>query len=147
MNLNHYSYFASNDFKEYEFYSIGPKGRIKKVVLFTKIVGESTFYNLAFGDIDPDTGLVDDMAVTNNNDRDQVLATVANTINDFSDRYGNHFIYAEGSTLARTRLYQMSISALWEEISLNFEVYGFKDSAWHKFQKNVNYEAFFVKRK
>jgi hypothetical protein len=29
----------------------------------------------------------------------------------------------------------------------NFDVYGFNDGEWHKFQKNVNYEAFFVKRK
>jgi hypothetical protein len=147
MNLDRYTYFASNDFKDYEFYSTGPKGRIKKSVLFTRIVAESTFYNLAFGDIDPDTDLLDDTVVTDNNDRDLVLATVASTINNFSDRYGNHFIYAEGSTAARTRLYQISISALWEEIRLNFDVYGFKDGEWHKFQKNVNYEAFFVKRK
>ena len=147
MNLDHYSYFASNDFKDYEFYSIGPKGRIKKVVLFTRVVRESTFYNLAFGDIDPDTGLLDDTVVTDNNDRDLVLATVANTINDFCDRYGNHFIYAEGSTPARTRLYQISISALWDEISLNFDVYGFSDGEWRRFEKNVNYAAFFVKRK
>ena len=147
MNLDHYSYFAANDFKDYEFYSIGPKGRIKKVVLFTRVVAESTFYNLAFGDIDPATGLLDDTVVTDNNDRDLVLATVANTINDFCDRHGNYFIYAEGSTAARTRLYQISIAVLWEEIRLNFDIYGFKDGAWHKFQKNVNYEAFFVKRK
>jgi uncharacterized protein DUF6934 len=147
MNLDHYAYFTTNDFKDYEFYSIGPKGRIKKTVLFTRVVAESTFYNLAFGDIDPDTGLLDDTVITDNNDRDLVLATVANTINDFSEHYGNHFIYAEGSTPSRTRLYQISIAALWEEISLNFDVYGFKDSKWHKFQKNVNYEAFFVKRK
>ena len=36
---------------------------------------------------------------------------------------------------------------LWEQISLNFDVYGFKDGGWHPFQKNVNYEAFLVKRK
>jgi len=147
MNLKHYSYFTSNDFKDYEFYSEGPKGRIKKVVLFTRVLGESTFYNLAFGDIDPDTGLLDDTVVTDNDDRDLVLATVANTINTFCDRYGNHFIYAEGSTPARTRLYQISISALWEQISLDFDVYGFNDGEWRNFQKNVNYEAFFVKRK
>jgi len=147
MNLDHYSYFTSNDFKNYEFYSIGPKGRIKKAVLFTRVVSESTFYNLAFGDVDPNTALLDDTVVTNNNDRDLVLATVANTINDFSDRYGNYFIYAEGSTPARTRLYQIGIASLWEQIDINFNVYGFKDGEWLRFEKNVNYEAFFVKRK
>jgi len=52
MNLEHYTYFASNDFKDCEFYSEGPKGRIRKAVRFTKISDEGpAFYNLGFGDI------------------------------------------------------------------------------------------------
>src|SRR5476651_2083907 len=104
MNLPHYNYFT-NDFKEYEFYSIGPKGKIKKIVKFQKIQDEPLVYNLAFGDQDPETGLINDSIKTNNEDRDIVLATVANTINDFSDHYGNHYVYAIGSTPVRTRLY------------------------------------------
>jgi hypothetical protein len=75
-----------------------------------------------------------------------VLATVANTINVFCDHYGEHFIYVEGSTLSRTRLYQIGINRLWEEIKKDFKVWGYKDGDWQDFKSNVNYEAFLVKR-
>jgi hypothetical protein len=148
MNLERYPYLAKNDFQDYEFYSDGPNGRIKKAVRFTKINDdEPVFYNLGFGDISEETDVIDDSIVSNNNDRDIVLGTVAKTIIDFTNIHGNHYIFATGSTRARTRLYQMGISRLWNEISIDFEVLGFKDGDWELFQKNVNYEAFLVKRK
>jgi len=149
MNLNRYDYFNSNNYQDYEFYSEGPQGRIKKVVQYTKIPNAyPPAYNLAFGDPDPDTGELDDTAISNNHDRDIVLATVANTITEFCNHYGNHYIYAKGSTPSRTRLYQMGITGLWEEISAVFEVYGLKDNVWWRFTPNhINYEAFLVKRK
>jgi hypothetical protein len=147
MNLERYVYFASNDFQDYEFYSNGPNGKIRKVIMYTKIQDNPAMYNLAFGDADADTGVVYDNVISNNQDRDVVLSTVANTINEFSDRYGNHWIFATGSTPSRTRLYQMGIARLWKEISMDFDVYGDKNGNWQPFQKNVNYKAFLVKRK
>ncbi|MDB4873096.1 MAG: hypothetical protein JWL97_4100 [Gemmatimonadales bacterium] len=147
MNLSHYTYFARNNFKEYEFYSEGPKGRIKKVVMFTKMQDDLAIYNLAFGDEDPETGVVSDLVTTDNKDTAMVLATVANTILDFCDRYGDHYIYARGSTIARTRLYQIGISSLLNEISMDFDIIGSKNGILHEFQRNVNYDAFLVKRK
>jgi hypothetical protein len=145
MNLERYHYIISNDYQKYVFYSDGPKGRIKKVVTYTKLLDEPVTYNLGFGD-ESVAGIVDDAVVSNNEDRDMVLATVASTINLFCDYYGNHFIYAEGRTPVRTRLYQMGISRLWEEISRNFQILGFINDDWEDFQNNVNYEAFLVKR-
>jgi hypothetical protein len=146
MNLPHYNYLT-NDFQEYEFCSVGPKGSIKKIVRFQKLQEDPLIYNLAFGDHDAETGEVNDAITTNNEDRDIVLATVANTINDFCDHYGNHFVYATGSTPVRTRLYQMGINGLIDEISAGFEVYGILGDSAHPFEKNVNYEAFLVKRR
>ena len=103
-------------------------------------------YNLAFGDENA-VGVVDDAVVSNNKDTDMILATVASTINLFCDNFGNHFIYAEGRTPVRTRLYQMGISRNWEEINENFQVLGFVNDDWEDFRNNVNYEAFLVKRK
>ncbi|WP_425373690.1 DUF6934 family protein [Mucilaginibacter celer] len=68
MNLQRYEYFSS-DYKAYQFYSEGPKGRIKKVVTFFKIQNDPIVYNLAFGDEDSQTGVVSDTIVTNNNDK------------------------------------------------------------------------------
>ncbi|WP_245446973.1 DUF6934 family protein [Mucilaginibacter celer] len=75
--------------------------------------------------------------------KNMVLAIVANTINDFCDHFGNHLIYAEGSTPARTRLYQIGISGLLDELIKDFDVYGVKNAEVYKFRKDVNYEAFF----
>jgi hypothetical protein len=149
MNLEHYQYFNSNEYTDYEFYSEGPKGRISKMVTFTRIPNTTPpVYNLAFGDLNPDTGELDDTVISNNQDRDIVLATVANTIAEFCDHYGNHYIYAKGSTLSRTRLYQMGIAGLWKEISTDFEVYGLKDNVWRDYEPySINYDAFLVKRK
>ncbi|WP_184549317.1 DUF6934 family protein [Mucilaginibacter sp. FT3.2] len=148
MNLERYNYFT-NDYQAYEFYSEGPKGRIRKLVIFTKIPDtDPPIYNLAFGDAHPVTGILDDGVISNNQDRDIVLATVANTIATFCDHYGNHYIYAEGSTASRTRLYQMGIAGLWEEINTDFEVYGLKGIDWREFKPyGINYDAFLVKRK
>ena len=41
----------------------------------------------------------------------------------------------------------MSIAGLLEEISVDFEVYGVIEHIACPFQKNVNYEAFLVKKK
>ncbi len=147
MNLERYTYSASNDFQRYSFYSEGPKGKIKKTVVYSKIQEGPVIYNLAFGDEDPVTGQINDNTTTNNEDRDIVLATVANTINAFTDRYGNHFIFAKGSTPSRTRLYQMSIARLLDEISIDFDVFGVIGDNVSWFERNVNYDAFLIKRK
>ena len=146
MNLPHYNYLTS-DFQAYEFYSEGPKGQIKKVVTFSRIRDAPPTYNLTLVDVNSITGLTSDLVVSDNGDRDVILATVAYTVKDFSAHYGNHFVYAEGSTPVRTRLYQMGIAGLLEEISVDFDVYGVIEHIASPFQKNVNYDAFLVKRK
>lgn len=65
MYLPRYIYKTDN-FLDYEFISIGPNGAIKKVIRFTQLDKEA--YNLAFGDLDFETGEIDDLSVTNNND-------------------------------------------------------------------------------
>ncbi len=147
MNLEHYEYQNEEDSQEYSFFSNGPRGKIKKLVVFSMVRNEPPMYNLAFGDVDSETGEINDKVNSNNKDRDIVLATVANTINDFSDHHGNHYVFAIGSTPARTRLYQMGIAGLLDEIQNDFELWGYKDGDWHDFQRSVNYEAFLVKRK
>ena len=52
MNLDRYPFFTS-DYQDYEFFSEGPKGRIKKVVKFMKAQDDPIIFNLAFGDEDP----------------------------------------------------------------------------------------------
>ncbi len=90
---------------------------------------------------------MDDLAVSNNHDRDKVLATIALIVLDFTSRYRDIGIYAQGSTSARTRLYQMGIAGSLDKITPLLTIYGYINSEWQLFQKNVNYKAFWAVRK
>lgn len=110
-------------------------------------VGLHNVYNLAFGDKNPLTGEIDDEVISNNGDRDKVLATVAATVYAFTDLYSDARIYATGSTKARTRLYRMGISQFLDEIARDFVVLGELDGRWKMFKPNVEYIGFLVLRK
>ena len=146
MNIKCYTYYAANDYKDYLFYSDGPNGQIKKLVVYEKISHVPLVYNLAFGDEDPGTGFLLDRVKSSNEDRDIILATVAYTIGDFSDHYRKPMIHIVGNTIVKTRLYQMSISKIYDEICVAYTVQGYRDGAWEFFQKNVNYDAFVVQK-
>ena len=66
--------------------------------------------------------------ISNNQDAERVLATVASTVIDFTDHYPDVIIYAEGSTDSRTRRYQMGINKYWSEIDPIFEVFGLMEN-------------------
>jgi hypothetical protein len=148
MQLETYSFIKRPASYYYEFYSNGPNGNIKKVVEFYKLEEyEEEVYNLAFGDWDDKDQHFDDLAITNNSDRDKVLATVAATVFEFMEDHPRAIILAWGSTKSRTRLYQMGIARLWDQISLLFEIQGNINSTWQPFQKGVNFDAFLLKAK
>lgn len=136
MQLPRYSYRTNNNFLDYEFGSIGPKGHIKKVVRYTEI--RKNIFNPGFGDLDEETG---EISVTNNNDSRKVLATVASTIQDFTLQYQDAWIIAKGSIPSRTRLYRMGISNHWQEINNEFEVFGLKEDEWQPFELRKEYDA------
>ncbi|WEK19304.1 MAG: hypothetical protein P0Y49_21240 [Candidatus Pedobacter colombiensis] len=124
------------------------KGNVKKAVEYTSVeINGQKFYNLGFGDLNDATGKFDDLSISNNGDRDKVLATVAATVLDFVNYVPGALIFAEGSTPTRTRLYQMALMTNLEDISKVLEVYGLIKDQWYPFEKNVNYEAFMALRK
>ena len=142
-----YDVKTAPDLTSFEFDSVGPKGTVSKVVRYTEINLRS-FYNLGFGDKDELTGFVSDLTVTNNNDSQKVLATVAATLYAFMEAYPDATVIATGSTEARTRLYRMGIANNLETIGADFEVLGLTaESEWEPFRKNTTYGAFLVTRK
>ena len=145
MYLPRYTYKINENLLDYEFISVGPRGAIIKVVRFTQI--STGIYNLAFGDLDAETGEINDIRVSNNNDMQKILATIATTVHDFTLQYPGVWLFMKGSTLSRTRLYRMGISNHWEEINMDFEIFGLKESTWEVFEKRENYEAFLIHRK
>lgn len=104
-----YTLKAEQDLTVFEFVSEGSKGRIPKLIVFME-TNLKDFYNLAFGDKDENTGKIDDSVVTNNNDTEKVLATVAAAVLAFTDKYPEAWVYATGSSTSRTRLYRMGIN-------------------------------------
>jgi hypothetical protein len=142
---NFYKVDTSQDFQTFEFESVGVKGSITKVVRFSEI-NVKGYYNLGFGDKDPITNFISDLSVSNNGDSQKVLATVATTLYVFTDQYPEVTVIITGSTDARTRLYRMGITNNLEEIEKDFEIMGLTETKWEKFQKNVVYRAFLVRR-
>ena len=149
MNLKKYKYSASDTFLDFEFESEGPKGKVRKIVRYSpQNAGGVTYFNLGFGDLNPKTGKIDDLAITNNRDREKILATIAATVLEFTEHFPDVMVYAKGSTAARTRLYQIGISANWKEIEALLHVFGYEQTkGWQPFQRNINFQAFLVKRK
>lgn len=149
MNQSRYEFQASEAFLDFEFLSNGPKGHIRKVIRFTPRNAEgTTYFNLGFGDWNDVERRIDDFSNSNNDDTQKVLATVAATVLDFTAAYPDMPVYAQGSTPARTRLYQMGISANLREIEPLLEIYALKkDGDWELFKKGTNYDAFMAWRK
>jgi hypothetical protein len=132
----------------FSFISEGPKGMIKKAIQFNKIHGEGDLYNLGFGDVDATNDLINDSARSNNNDVNKVLATVANALLIFSDKYPNAQIIARGNSAARTRLYMMKISGLLSEILIDFELWGsLNDQNWELYRGDQRYTSLLIRRR
>ena len=147
MGNERYGVKISNATMTFDFISEGPRGSIKKRVEY-KQMGENQVYNLAFGDVIEETNVLDDKVISDNKDSKKVLTTVASTIYTFIGKYPNAVVYAEGSNLARTRLYRIGISNNLEELTEQFDVYGFLDNiGWVEYEKNKDYSAFYVIKK
>ena len=107
MSLDQYELKSNPNSLSFEFYSEGPKGRIKKVIQFNKLnVAGETIYNLGFGDFNSKTEKIDDLVVSNNKDRDKILATVASSVLTFFEQY----------------LVGVVVAASWENFCYGFRV-------------------------
>jgi len=146
MNYEIYEGFAvAEDYSQFDFVSHGKKGPICKRVAFTMTEMDNIF-NLAFGDVG-ENGEFDDLRISDNGDRNKILATVVNIITSYTDRYPGRWILFQGSTESRTRLYRMAIGLNLEELSVKFEIYTFEEDKLVLFCKNMNVNAFLIMRK
>lgn len=60
------------------------------------------------------------LAVSDNGDTEKVLATVTDALYVFFDKHPTSYVYATGSTKARTRLYRMGITRFHDEMQNDF---------------------------
>lgn len=137
----------ANDLRIFEFVSIGKYGSIPKRIAFIPTELPEV-YNLAFGDIN-ENDEIDDYSISDNGDRNKILATIARVIELYTDRYPERYIYFCGSTKERTRLYRMAVSINQDELSEKFEIFAEVDysTEFLPFQKNMQISAFLIKRK
>ena len=146
MKLERYNLKAEDSLMIFDFTSTGPKGNIPKLIVFSD-TNLKDLYNLAFGDKDLETGDINDLAISNNGDSEKILSTVVGAVYAFTDKFPNCYVYATGSSKARTRLYRMGLTKYLTEILIDFEIFGLRNFEWEYFEKGIEYEAFLAKRK
>lgn len=146
MKVEKYQLKSESSLTTFEFISEGPKGLIRKRIEF-QITTDPRLFNLAFGDKNLATGEIDDQVTSNNADSEKVLATVIGAVYAFFDRHPDTFVYAKGSTRARTRLYRMGVTKYSEEMRRDFYLYGQVGEDFFPFQGGVEYDGFLAQRK
>lgn len=146
MNLPQYPLTASTDHLNFEFYSDGPNGKIKKVIRYTRFE-ELEVYNLGFGDKYETTGKIDDLTVSNNLDRDKILGTVVNSILYFFRMHPSARIIFVGRTPVRMRLYMIQIAKHWNLVNQVVSLEGFIDQRWEPYRQNRSYEVILIAKR
>jgi hypothetical protein len=156
MNYDHYTNLKfAEDYHLFLFYSTGPKGHLKKMVAYTALKNLSDSYNLGFGTLKTDEDgneYIDDTEVSDNGDRNKILATIALTAYAFTDKYPDKKVYLKGNNDVRTRLYQMAIRHAYLELSERFIILGDKAEIegvydLHPFESGINYSGFLVQKR
>ncbi|OJV16903.1 MAG: hypothetical protein BGO21_29085 [Dyadobacter sp. 50-39] len=129
----------------FQFQSIGKRGVFEKVIFFTPLTSDT--YNLSLVDYNTKTNSYDDLSVTDNGDMPEVLVTVISTIHRFLGSNPGKKIYFEGSTPARTRLYQIAIGKIYDPQKSDLLIKGLQDNQWFPFEPNINFQGFLAEEK
>lgn len=133
-----------------KFYSSGKSGDFELRMLITRKKGSLDIkgLNLGFGVWNEETRDIDDGIETKNGDMQQILATVAKRALEFLSRYPEAEIFAKGSTASRTRLYQMEIAKIINEVPDGLRIEGLISKiGFVDFRKGINFDAFLLSAK
>jgi hypothetical protein len=99
------------------------------------------------GDLQPDQ-TVDVESISDNGDRDLILATVIQTLLAFFEEYPSAFVAFTGSTPERTRLYRILLSRESEKAASVFNCWGMNENGdIERFSKDAPYLGFMVSLK
>jgi hypothetical protein len=155
MDISKYETTRFDEFT-YQFFSCGPKGRFEIRVVFTPytFISSRTIYNLGFGLWDPVLQSLNDGVELRNGDADKILSTVAQVAASFLRTHLSALLFAQGSTPARTRKYQMGVSRFFSSISQEFVLMGLMETdseredeltrEWIPFAPGFNFKAFLL---
>jgi hypothetical protein len=137
--------YINEGYSVFEFFSIGNRGIIPKRIAFIPTEYENV-YNLVFGDIDME-GEINDYSISDNGDRNRILATVIHAIDTYLNVYSERIIFFIGSTKERTRLYRIAIGLNYERLSERFDIYCQTETGILPFHKNIQAISFLIRRK
>ena len=157
MNYPKYDLTSSTNSTIFEFISSGTQGDIEKAIKYT-VTKNPDIVNLGFGDkINSNekdgTFDIDDLNITDNGDRNIVLATVVNATYTFTEIYPEKFVFFSGSCEIRTRLYRMAIATNYDELRKTFHIFGIlqnPDTGNYyniPFNSSTKFIGFLIKRK
>jgi hypothetical protein len=106
----------------------------------------SDVYALAFGNI-TESGEIDDLSISDNGDRNKILATVATAVDIYTKRHPDRMIYFIGSTKQRTRLYRMAVGLNLGELSRTYDIYAEPEKGFEfkPFYNDMEINAFLLK--
>lgn len=96
-------------------------------------------YNFGFGDLDSITNDINVIITSNNGDVDLIMGTLGRIIYEFTEIFEGAIIYIEGTTAARTRIYQLHINKHWKRINPVFEVSGLINNQWEPFSLRLKF--------
>lgn len=142
MNLDTYPVLSSDDLLIHHFISNGPKGPINKRIEFQEF--KPYHFNLAFGDWNDKKRCLDDFVRSNNKDMVKVLATVARVVDAFIQARPDSKIRVEGSTTARSRLYQMQFVQHLQVINEKYVITGSRGRQEELFDPRKKYTSFSI---
>lgn len=139
-------------FDSRRFYSHGKNGtfELRTIITRLKSAWDTDVFNLSFGVWDKSRRIIDDKIRTRNDDMLEILATVADSALAFLHKHPGTALYAEGSTLARTRLYQREIAKILDSIPSELCINGLitrDEVGFVEFRPNINYDAFLLSAK
>lgn len=136
----------TEDFGIFEFISVGKRGRVHKRIAFTSTEMPNV-YSLVLLDENQNTGEVSDTSISDNGDRNKILATVAWAVDKYTRKFPHRWVYFKGNNAQRTRLYRMAIGINFEELSLTYHVYAEVGGRIVPFSKNMHLDGFLIARK
>jgi|GEM_PF-530375 hypothetical protein len=133
------------DLSIFRFKSKGPVGLITKEIRFAELP-DSGMYSVHMGDI-KQNGDFDQSAISNNGDRNRVLATVIVAIEIYTKKYPARSILIGGFNEQRARLFRMAIGVNFERISRVFTVLEVLDGRFLPFKPDTKSTVFHLRRR
>jgi hypothetical protein len=142
MDKPFYDFVVLDEALRFEFVSMGKK-QISKAVVYAE-TNIPRLYNLGMGDVNPDQSL-DFETISDNGDRDRILATVIRTLLVFFESRPLALVAFTGSTPARTRLYQILLAREIDKPPVLFTCWGLNETGdVARFARNSAYIGFIL---